>query len=283
MRLWSLWVLPPYPFPKKTDYRRYLNMLRLRKINDDEYSRAEKLAKAEGIPLETCPTCGSKHIDGEWEGDGIYRYQGEWHECDCDTQYTLRKNYLLAGIPGQYRWLNFERDFRDADVKVAIGNYIDKWDHYSRYGIGLLFSSSTLGTGKTFAATHVGKELIKRKKHVVYTRFEDMIQTAEDRPNLEDAHCLIVDEVTPPVTLKAASFYANIFESVLRYRNHASKATIVSTNMTVDDWATHYPRLASLYLPMTISVPMPGDDFRQYNFGNIALELASNGEVAPYC
>lgn len=256
-------------------------MLRLRQLSNSEYELAERLANKTPIPLDTCPTCSSKQNNGEWEGVQTYKLRGKVYKCDCQAQYTLRMHYLIASLPAGYFTLHFPTDYTRSDaVQGAISSYLSAWKNASRMGLGLLFRSEGLGTAKTFAAVHVGKELIKLKQDVFFTDFREMIQK-EDRIREENTPFLIVDEVRLPWTDKSTPIFSDRFEEVIRYRNHHALPTILTTNMTQFQLEETYPRVASLLTPSTVEIDMPGGDYRNNNYAMERLSLLANNEVKP--
>lgn len=256
-------------------------MLTLRRLKSEEYDTARLLADQTTIPLDTCPTCGSRLVEGEWEGEQLYSLNEAKWPCDCDQQRTLRMHYLVASLPASYFTLDFGTDYgRDASVKEAVSAYLSSWQNASRMGLGLLFRSKGLGTGKTFAAVHVGKFLIREKQRVFFTDFEDMIQR-EDRTREESSTFLIIDEVRKPWTDRSSGVFTSRFEEVIRHRNHNSLPTILTTNLTQQEIEKEYPRIVSLLLPNTVEIDMPGGDYRDNNYAMERLRLLANNEVKP--
>lgn len=167
--------------------------------------------------------------------------------------------------------------------------FLDKWQSFKLHGMGLEFSSPNLGVGKTFAATHVGKELIKRSEKVMFMPFLEIIgllgreadfrTTAEDR--LRDTTVLILDEVVPPISVAQGNFFSTKFEELIRHRTNFNRVTIMTTNLTPDRLHEHYPRTYSLLEAKQLRIEMGGKDARQDYIGMENIELVANGEVRP--
>ncbi len=232
------------------------------------------------IPLETCPTCEAKHLEGEWVGERHYRFRGQEFGCNCQLQYELRKRYLLANIPSQYQHLDFS-EYRYSGVRHAVENYLTGWRHAAKLGMGMMFWSQGVGTGKTFAATHVGKTLIKHKQNVYFVGFEQLINNRDVSDECVVASYLIIDEVRKPYTERSGVVFADNFERVIRHRNHYALPTILTTNLTPEELAELYPRTASLLMPTTVEIPMPGDSYRTNAYAMENLELFANKETRP--
>jgi DNA replication protein DnaC len=259
--------------------------LRLPYLSDDRYD--ELAAKAD---LDACPTCGATTIlirpgvEG-WE-NGTFRFRGLEYECDCATQKLLYRHYLNANIGDQYMRLNWN-DYDCKPVREKVKLYLDAWDTAKRNGMGMTFKGK-LGTGKTFAATYIGKELIKRGEDVYFIPFLNVIssyqkQHAEEIDDrLKGTGVLILDELLPPESGAQAALFARRYEELIRHRTNFNLPTIVTTNLTEDELLKEYPRTYSLLAPKQVAVEVTQtDDARR---GKIAMEneeLLANREVRP--
>lgn len=265
--------------------------MKLKRLTDAEFDQAEKLAKSSGVPLTECPTCGSK-IEMVEEGiygreNGTYKYKGEVHDCDCDTQMALRKHYILARIPEQYMRLDFAADYRKPEVKEYIRLYLEKWNSFRKNGMGIELGGPALGTGKTFGATHVGKELVKLGHSVRFIRFTDVISLFEKEDGekteelLKSAEVLILDEVKKYISERQGSLYSEKFESLIRHRTDWNLPTIMTTNLTEEELRDHYARVYSLLEAKQMRIEMTGDDARMGQISLENMELVMNDEVRP--
>ncbi len=266
--------------------------LKLPRLSNAEFDYVSQLAKRSGVPLNHCPTCGAKPIEvvegvTGWE-NGTYRYQGEEHECDCDFQMKMRKHYLLANIGDQYQRLDWREYNRDDDVKVAVACYLENWNNYKRNGIGIEFASKSQGTGKTFAATYIGKELIKRGERVFFIPFSDVIGVlSRARSDWEylynrmyDSNVLILDEVQPPYSDAQHALFSDNLEQLIRNRTNFNMVTLMTTNLTEEELMEEYPRAYSLIQLKQIRIPMTGSDFRQsVELDDIEIDYAN--EIRP--
>lgn len=260
--------------------------IRLRKLSDDEYDRAEDLARTLGTPISRCPTCDTKQsiFDEDPEYRATYRLFGEEYECVCATQITLFMHYLLAGIPEEYMRLNW--DDYTGSAKGFVGGYLNDWQGYRKHGFGIEFGGEAMGIGKTFCATHIGKELLKRGQRVYFTPFVEMVAAFEKENGLELERRLrmtpyvILDDIMPPRSERQAHFYHTRFEAIIRHRTNYNLPTIITTNLSAEDLEKYYPRTYSLLAAKQTRMDMDGDDYR-HNSGATNMELALNGEVRP--
>jgi DNA replication protein DnaC len=251
----------------------------------------EALAKRAGKPLSTCPTCGASQIDVDestygWEY-GTYRYRGEEHECDCDVQRALYRAYLNANIPEEYMRLNWDDYTGDESVVGPVATYLEKWRYMRGVGMGMTFLSENLGVGKTFAATHVGKSLLKQRVRVRFEPFLEVVRAytrtdAQEKDELyRDTQVLILDEVVRPVTGNQRDFFAAEFERLIRHRTSHHLPTIITTNMETDELHETFPRVYSLLEAKHWPVTLRGEDARRSNIAAENLELALNEEIRP--
>lgn len=261
----------------------------LRPLTDEEFEEAR--GRSGSVPLTTCPTCKSVPETIPDSGglkerpQSQYKLYGELHDCDCETQIKLRRAYLAANIGDQYQELNWDDYQRDQEVRDAVASYLTSWEAYRDNGIGLSFTSRTLGTGKTFAATYVGKELIKKAQRVFFIMFVDMVSAFErdgDRleAKMKSIHYLLLDDVLKPFTERQRDFYALRLESIIRHRTNFNLPTIITTNLDADELEQWYPRTFSLLSLKNIEVKMTGNDARQAIHWDLKA-IAQNGEKRP--
>lgn len=247
------------------------------------------MARMSGIPLDQCPTCLATKVEVDdsvygWE-NGTYRYRGEEYPCDCETQMLLRRHYLLAGIGDQYQRLNWTDFNGSGEAQEVVDHFLTRWTAFKLNGVGLEFSSPRLGVGKTFAATHVGKELIKRGESVLFVPFLTAVRTLlEDREGeerLRDTTVLILDEVGCGMSVAQAELFSMKFEELIRHRTNFNRINIITTNLTPAGMHDEYPRTYSLLEAKEVRVEMDGKDARQSFIGMENIELIANNEVRP--
>lgn len=264
--------------------------VRLRKLSDSEYDSADALARQikGGKGLDYCPTCKTKFNDDDNPDPRtpVYKYREELHTCDCQAQIALYARYLLAGIPEQYMRLDWADYNGSPAAREFVGNYLAKWENYRDHGFGVEFGGPKLGIGKTFAATHIGKEMVKRRQKVYFISFVEMAAAfeREDADRMEDkirmSPYLILDDIMPPVSERQKNFYHTRFEAIIRHRTNYNLPTIITTNLTADKLENLYPRTYSLLSAKQKRIDMTGEDFRAHlAFEN--EELADNGETRP--
>jgi len=264
---------------------------KLKNLTDQEYDLAVKLAKSKQ-PLDQCPTCDSKKDVIPGSGgvreriQGTYRYMGKQYDCECDAQIALRARYLVANIGEQYQRLDWNEWSGCERTKELVDLYLNGWEQFFRQGMGIELFSSALGTGKTFAATHIGKELIKQGQSVYFIPFVEMT-AAFDRQDSEyiaerirTSGFVILDEVIPPISEAQRSFFSVQLEALIRHRTNNNLPTIMTTNMNQETLNRAYPRTYSLLSAKQTRQEVAGTDRREY-IGFKEMEIIANGETRP--
>lgn len=241
----------------------------------------------------TCPTCEAKaeHI-GEatiWPAGSTYFYNGKNHLCHCQEQETLFRHYLLARIPEEFMRLGVRTWIGDHDAMKATEKYIENWPKLRRYGLGIGFYSKTQGTGKTFLAMMIARELVKRRETVHCIFFRRMVDIYQMEPKerrleekrIRDCNVLVLDEIATPVSEAQRALFAETFEELIRHRSNYNKVTILTTNLTPEELDETYPRTYSLLAAKEESVYVNGPDVRKEHLNNLIKDLALNGEILP--
>jgi DNA replication protein DnaC len=262
----------------------------LKGLKDDEYKLARKLAlKSGNKPLDQCPTCGGKSEEIPNSGgvtDFVSRTYKDKHgnevQCDCQSQIALRARYLLANIGNQYQKLDWD-DFT-GEEKPMIDNYVENWEDYLHHGFGMELGGS-VGIGKTFSATHIAKEMIKRNQSVYFIPFKDMVFAYEKEDEdfeekFRDSTFLVIDEVTVPKQAKAYDLYSEKFEAMIRHRTNYDLPTIITTNVKADKLDAAYPRVYSLLSAKQVRVDFKGTDVREAK-GNENFDYVFDGVRRP--
>jgi DNA replication protein DnaC len=263
------------------------------RVSNQQYDEVDLIIANSKYSNNVCPTCGvhSEEIaPGKFEfPPSTFRLFGQEYPCNCEFQITLMRHYLYSHIPDAY-WRYNEKDYYgDPEAWEETQRYLDCWQGMKNQGIGLEFYSPRQGTGKTFLATYIGRELIQRKERVyfigfrsimdLYTRPYEVRKKEEDR--LHNDTILILDEVVPSISLAQQAHFGDQFEELIRDRTNYGRITILTTNLTPDELEDHYPRTYSLLSAREKRIKINGDDVRKEGIGTLNLELAENNEIRP--
>lgn len=258
--------------------------LDLRSLTDADYDRVRRLSSHS---LALCPTCGNRESEME---NNTYRYHEIERPCNCHLQLALYSRYLLANIGTQYMKLDWDDFAGTPDADEAVRAYVKDWREYLAHGFGLTFASSLQGVGKTWAATHIGKELIKRNQKVYCLDFVEMVDAFcgehDERQavmsRMRESTFLILDDVRPGISERQNDLYALKFEVVIRHRTNFNLPTITTTNMTEFSFESEFERIYSLLMPKQMWIEMNGVDHRKLSETSIEIaEMIARGERRP--
>jgi DNA replication protein DnaC len=242
-----------------------------------------RIATANG---KICPVCDNQRR---------FEYQGVEYECPDDDfghpTTRLSSLYFLANIPLEYQQLVWsEWPVEPAERLVAkedVESYIADFDLYRQIGVGATFWSQTTGTGKTWMATRILKELVKRGYDGWFIPFKD-IRSYYQKDDVDffvkrmtEAQILVLDDVLEPWTEKAAAFYGDKLEDLIRPRTTANLPTIMTTNLSPDKLEEFFPRVFSLVSAKNLAINMCGPDVRLGRLFMNRLSVLKNGERFP--
>lgn len=232
-----------------------------------------------------CPVC---------EGNGEYVYQGITYPCEDDDYghkaLRLAKLYWMAFIPLQYQLLVWD-EFPHADVKEDLDDYIRDFSRLRLTGMGWTIYGEEMGTGKTWAATHVLRELAKQGYDCHFASFlgvkgyfelDDKDERMFKIKRIREAEVLVLDEVKMPLSQAQQEFFEDKLEELLRERSYMNFPTIVTSNMDLDKFERWYPRCYSLLSGSNEPLHLTGEDARKSGmvFEN-NVKLALKGETRP--
>jgi DNA replication protein DnaC len=242
----------------------------------------DQFKKIKSFPQYTgeCPTC---------EGEKTYTTDGVTYECDCKGQLELQRRYFAANIGSLYHIIHFD-DFFDpeGDLADTVRDYIDNFADNLYYGRGITFDGP-LGTGKSFGAAVVLKELIKKGYNGYFITFDDLLNVQSrgwDDPEsnkefytIRDAEILVIDELFDALEgTRKKELLSDTLERIIRYRVGNRMPTIITTNLKPDQEARAYPRVASLLATNQIRCHVPGDDVRKDKVRKLTSQRIARGD-----
>lgn len=218
-------------------------------ISELSFQKARLLTEA-GLPrdylkpLYTCPDCrDTGYIDGQ--------------KCHCFKQAMISLLYEQSNIREMLQNDNFQslsyEYYQDEDLSrfknavITCQNFIKNFnsDYHN------LFFYGTVGTGKTFLSNCVAKELIESGHSVIYfsaaglfdllSRYSfDYKNREEERERYADLYqcdLLIIDDLGTELTNQ---FVASRLFSLLNERHMGKKATVISTNLSLEELRDRY-------------------------------------------
>ena len=220
-------------------------------------------------PVYTCPDCqDTGYIDGQ--------------KCHCFKQAMITLLYEQSNIQeilqnDNFRSLSYEyyegEDLsRFKNAVMTCQNFIKNFnsDYHN------LFFYGTVGTGKTFLSNCVAKELIESGHSVIYfsaaglfdllSRYSFDFKNKEDErdryADLYQCDLLIVDDLGTELTNQ---FVASRLFSLLNERHMGKKATVISTNLSLEELRNRYSdRIFSRITSHYKLCKLTGPDIRMY-------------------
>lgn len=240
---------------------------------------------------KACPVCLWDLKDEE--DPKVYWYKGVEYDCPDDDygHVMLRqaKQYWLHFIPLEYQKLLWS-EFPYPELKVDIDTYLENFKRIRMEGMGWTFWSKELGTGKTWAATHILKELVKQgyDGHFAmfmgmpsYYELDDPVERQVRMKRVREAEVLVLDDVKAPFSTAQRNFFEDKMEMLLRERASANFPTIVTSNLSPEQFDEHYPRCYSLLAAKNKEEELGGHDWRQNGAWDSNQALALKGETRP--
>ncbi len=237
--------------------------------------RKAQLLKDYGLPADylepvyECPDCkDTGYVDGG--------------KCHCFRQSMITLLYEQSNIQEMLRTENFNAlsyEYYTGDDLTRFQNAVRTCQNFIKNfnsDYHNLFFYGTVGTGKSFLSGCVAKELIERGHSVIYfgaTGLFDLLSKNsfdyKNREELRSAYAdlyqcdlLIVDDLGTELTNQ---FITSQLFALLNERHMGKKATIISTNLSLEELRNRYSdrifsRITSNYEVCKLS----GQDIRMY-------------------
>lgn len=228
-------------------------------------------SKDEFLPRRACHVCeDSGFVDGKL--------------CDCVKKQILSISQKESHLPEN---ANTFEDFKDSIFEgnpnkegiIRLKNKLKRWcDNYPNVGKRNLVLTGGVGVGKTFLATAIASSFVKRG---ILTNFVSSFQLSqiflqyhiskiEDKASvmhdLLSAELLVIDDLgVEPIYNNVTACY---MQMVIDERNRANLATVITTNLAMDELAYRYGERAYSRLTdksKTFVVEIGGDDLRKKN------------------
>ena len=243
-------------------------------ISELSFKKA-RLLKEAGLPedylkpVHTCPDCrDTGYIDGQ--------------KCHCFKQAMISLLYEQSNIREMLQHDNFQslsyEYYEGEDLSrfkkavITCQNFIKNFnsDYHN------LFFYGTVGTGKTFLSNCAAKELIESGHSVIYfsaaglfdllSRYSFNYKSKEDEreryADLYQCDLLIVDDLGTELTNQ---FVASRLFSLLNQRHMGKKATVISTNLSLEELRDRYSdRIFSRITSHYELCKLTGPDIRMY-------------------
>ena len=220
-------------------------------------------------PFYDCPDCKDTGYIGS-------------EKCHCFRQQELTLLYEQSGIQEMIARENFDtlstayyegEDLQRFENAVTISHKFV--ENFKKSYHNLLFYG-TVGTGKSFLSGCIAKELLSQGMAVIYFSANDLFETlayynfdSKLKGNLYNFYkdnynsdLLIIDDLGTEVT---NSFVNSQLFSLLNERNLRQRATIISTNLCLEEILARYSdRISSRIISNYSICKLTGPDIRMY-------------------
>jgi DNA replication protein DnaC len=196
-------------------------------------------------PIYTCRTCKDTG------------YLEDHSRCDCLKRKIVRLLYEQSGLESQLSTENFDRlstEYYEGEDLVRFEKAVQSakkfvTDFNSHYHN--LFFYGTVGTGKSFLSCCIARELLDAGKSVKYfsagalfDKISDLTFRSKEKETrsyfyqeLYDCDLLIIDDLG---TELVNAFVASELFDCLNERHLREKATIISSNISLEELRDHY-------------------------------------------
>lgn len=150
----------------------------------------------------------------------------------------LRLNSMMSDKDLRLKFSDIHENADNKHIKTLSVKYVDKFDEMQKKNQGLLFYGD-VGTGKTYTASCIASELIRREKAVIMNctaEFLRLLQSFDTANNVSERlnNCLllIIDDLGSE---RDTSFAYEKIYGIIDNRYRAGKPVIITTNMSINE------------------------------------------------
>lgn len=247
--------------------------------------------------IKTCPYCkgggfiieriSTPHTQKVYGDNRLIDYARECPYCNGGFDSHVEEVKQRATIPDSYlenRINDFDWDiYRNSkgnkeDVskqREFITSFIENFDKWCEVPMGLYINSKTRGSGKTFLASCICNEIIKRYAYITkFVSAIDLIDISKGDNDplkpLRECRLLVIDDIGSK--LNGQEWLNDILFSIIDYRYQHKLTMIITSNLpikklNIDD------RLYSRIDKMTQNIPLPEYSVRQMKANQEKLRL----------
>ena len=171
-----------------------------------------------------------------------------------------------AGIPVSRSLSDFDWSVYGADVRreeTLVTKFVELFREFERENLGLYITSRTRGSGKTFLASAIGGELIKRyETSVRFVSVSELLDIAlgkrgEEADSLESlmtCRVLILDDLGQKQT--GRDWLSDVLFRIIDSRYRSKKTVILTSNVPLPD-LDFDDRIVDRLNAMTVTVKIP--------------------------
>ncbi len=237
----------------------------------------EIFTKNDEVDTDVCPKChgtGMELFKKDVYGNGEkYNWCQTCSACGGITSKRVSEEKLAANIPykntlADFDWKSYEDTAKEQKVDTTkeqkiVERFIEHFTEFEAEGLGLYISSKTRGSGKTFLASAIGNELIKR--YAMSVRFEnasDLLDISNKKyedgrdplADLISCRVLILDDLGQKAT--GRDWLSDVLYKIIDKRCTRKRITIITSNVVLKE-LDFDDRIVDRLNKMTVSVKIP--------------------------
>jgi len=200
---------------------------------------------------------------------------GKLFKCDCLKKYNKEYVYYAAGIPKEFH--NLSKDDIDTEWVDLNKDSMNRITSYSRKILDAidqnfsLYLSGGPGSGKSFIAFLLLKQIITNGKSAYFILLRDLVSAAVDSLRDKDlandvenlitnTDLLVLDNVDEVTAVKDRELLNTIIIALLRKRNHSGKPIIITSNCRKDELSRFIgENLTSVLTSRASEIPLIGN------------------------
>lgn len=150
-----------------------------------------------------------------------------------------------------------------ARAEKVVRTFVERFPEFEGKKLGLFITSRTRGSGKTFLAKAVGRELVDRyETKIRFVSASDLLEISKRRPDddsdplayLIECRLLILDDLGQKLT--GRDWLSDVLFRVLDGRYRAGKSLVVTSNVPLQELDLD-DRLVDRLNAMTLTVKLP--------------------------
>ena len=219
-----------------------------------------------------CPVCGGSGwelVDEERTiGEHVERYKAARRCTGCNGGHDRKvaEALIAADIPDGRSLSDFDWTLYGEDLtreKKIVDGFVDRFPDFEREGLGLFITSKTRGSGKTFLASAVGGELIRRfETSIRFVSASNLIEISRQKRDdggdplegLISCRVLILDDVGQQRT--GRDWLTDLLFRIIDARYQARRTVIVTSNVPLVE-LDFDDRVVDRLNAMTVTVRLP--------------------------
>lgn len=199
------------------------------------------------------------------------------------TDNNLTKEHLSrAGVGKRYYDVTLDRIPNRYGYKEKIRNYIDSLEENISEGRGLLITGP-YGSGKTGSSVIIMKYVLNLGGTALMVSSDDIMQTAIEDQDFDDRYTMwermsmvdlfVMDDLGGE---HVKEFGKSKIEKIVRNRYNCKRATIVTSNLMLEELAEQYQGLMQVLTSQSAHISLGDHDWREMERKEVSEQIHGN-------